>query len=920
MMEIAFAVDAITDENGLQAIYDRLRSLYATEQIDPNNIKGAKLVITNLPNLLPEIVTKYPTIFILTEPNGRPLLQNSVNSRRSLTNPLKMARSVVTYSKFAAKEIQKNYGIKALIQLPLAHPSPSLKSHKYILYSSLHKDIQNAFCKQIFRKYTCLEELKKARLYIDMTNEDACFNICLCHAAVYGVPCVVADTGANAELANSGDILLPGKSYKNQWVKAIKVALRDREKNSEKNKKNGSRFRNMSNLDKKIRDLLDKRTTKSPPMSSSLKQRKVKDKLKQMEKIKQAKSWAKGKKTMGRRETVTERNRRAKRFMRKPNPKPPPPQIKSKGAETAQFEIKPTPSWFTSIGAEVSIIVPMFRSRKAITNQIAKWDLTGDNLIKEIIYVDDHCPVNSHEAILPTWETRRQHLAARPIGKIIVSESNRGYGPACNLGAKFAHGKFLVFLNADTEVLPNWVRPMYDLIQTDPKIGMVGNLQLKPVGTKQFVDSAGSEFMWSGGHFEHIGRSVYNGSRIKDPFSIDRLPRDLAEVGQREMVTGCCFMIRKELFLKVGGYDEVYKIGYWEDSDMNMVIRRLGYKIMYQPQSRIIHTGGHSRCAGHGNAKQNRERFYFRWVNTGFVDKVAANRRPESKPTPNKSDLKSCVKGEVVGCVIACNEQEFLDASVRSVAPIVDRFIFVVGGNHYAYKAGMCNVNGYPNDATLEIARKLGKEFNGVVIEPPGRLWRDKTEMRNAYAKHLKPRNWMFMLDGDEVYKEGHLWVLAKMMEKYECFRIQYYLFWNNVETLGVGSWETYPQERIVKWKKGYRYKAPNHLAVSDATGKEIVNRVPTYAGNEKFFYHYSWVRPIEKIQQKMDYYQYQLKEEWGHKNILRNYVDDVFLKWREDPDSVKETHPRGGGSTAPFGGIHPHEVTQLIQTGKLNF
>lgn len=617
----------------------------------------------------------------------------------------------------------------------------------------------------------------------------------------------------------------------------------------------------------------------------------------------------------GRRETQIEKYKRHLRMQKRHNDS-------LNDSKSPSFHVVDTPSWFTNNNTcDVSIIVPMYRSKAVIKNQINLWDLEDDGLTKEIIYCDDLCPQQSAQHVLSSWEKRRHSLKGIHVGKIIQSHTNRGYGSNCNLGAKFALGKYLIFLNADVTVLPNWIRPMYDLIDKNEDIGLVGNLQLKSE-TGNIIDSLGSEWNWKNQRFEHIGRSILNGEKLTQPISFNEQSLNDMQPEQREMVTGCCFIISKDLFLKIEGYDESYKIGYWEDSDMNMAVQELNKKVYFTPKSRVIHIGGHSKSGGHEYLPENKKHFLNRWVKTGFVDSICSTPRPKDRKKPIfQNGIKDMIDGEVVGCIIACNEEEFIEASVRSVAPIVDRFIFVIGGNHYAYKAGMCNIKGYPSDNTLEIVKSLAKEFNGEVIEPPSRLWNNKTEMRNAYANKLNPGNWMFMLDGDEVYKTGQLWKVASLMTEYECLRMQYHLFWNNVNTLGIGSWEEYPQERIVKWKHGYHYKNPNHLAVTAANGVEVAQQVPTYNGSDKLFYHYSWVRPLEKIKQKMRYYQIQLANEWQRiGEVNDNYFDDVFLKWRTNPNSISYTHPRGGGSYCEFGGIHPYEVTKLIDAGKLNF
>lgn len=599
----------------------------------------------------------------------------------------------------------------------------------------------------------------------------------------------------------------------------------------------------------------------------------------------------------------------------KPQPKPQPQiqkkiiPIEAKEPQTVGYKILPTPEWFqNNKPVDISIIVPLYKSHVVIKEQIEHWDLNNDGLTKEIIYVNDFCPFNSYNVVLDTWESKKNSLKS-PVGKIILNTKNGGYASACNIGANHALGKYLIFLNADCVVTTNWVKPLYDLIESNKEIGLVGNMQIKKNG---YLDSAGSQWSWKNKTFEHVGRNIYNGKPLNGPFNSHAIPKDLLVPQQREMVTGCCFIIEKKLFETINGFDTNYKIGYWEDSDINMKVQELGYKVFFQPNSIIYHKVGHSAAGGHKFMTENRKLFHNRWVNSGRFEDFIITPRPGGKLETN---IKKNVNGDVIGCIIACNEEEFLEASVDSIAPLVNKWIIVIGGNEYAYKAGMCDSKGYPNDNTIEIANKLASKYGGEVIEPPGRLWKDKVEMRNSYASKLQEGQWMFMLDGDEVYNQNQLWRVTELMQQYEVIIENFHIFWNNVNTIGTGSWDNYPQERIVKWHKNFGYRGKNHLKVSLNDTTLADSTFPTYKGKEKLFYHYSWVRPIDKIRQKFDYYRYQTGKN------LPNYVDDVFLKWRTNPTSVKgRTHPLGGGDYASFTGIHPTQVQKLINEGKLNF
>ena len=187
----------------------------------------------------------------------------------------------------------------------------------------------------------------------------------------------------------------------------------------------------------------------------------------------------------------------------------------------------------------------MYKSHKVIVKQIEGWDLFDDGLKKEIIYVDDACPNRSHLQVVEAWKKRQSEIN-RPIGKILINENNVGYGYACNIGAKHANGKYLIFLNADTTVTCNWIKPIYDRFEQDETIGLIGNLQLKP--DKIHVDSAGSEWLWSKGTFEHIGRHSLYGKPLPEAMKWADMPPEYKKPAEREMVTGCCFAVPKKLW------------------------------------------------------------------------------------------------------------------------------------------------------------------------------------------------------------------------------------------------------------------------------------------------------------------------------------------------------------------------------------
>ena len=348
----------------------------------------------------------------------------------------------------------------------------------------------------------------------------------------------------------------------------------------------------------------------------------------------------------------------------------------------------PTPLWFRSTAkADVSVIIPLYKSHDVIVDLIRSLPLENEGLKVEFIFVDDQCPTNSRDAVMRAWENRKGDVKS-PVGKIIYNSKNKGYGGACNAGASFASGDYLIFLNADTKATPGWVKPMIDLFK-DKKVGLVGNMHLKEGGGWDgTIDSAGSEWKWNDMSFVHIARHCYQKQGIQSPFRPESAPKDLMIVGEREMVTGCCFAIPAELYKYIGGFNPNYRIGYWEDSEICLNVRELGYKILYQPKSVIYHKLGHTHSGGHKYFGTNRQFFMNKWVKSHRLDDLLLSEaRPKTQDPVRKILVKrTSAHGDalVAAGVCAGLKKKYPDADIlfstmfKEVIfenPYIDRFV-----------------------------------------------------------------------------------------------------------------------------------------------------------------------------------------------------------------------------------------------------
>jgi len=176
--------------------------------------------------------------------------------------------------------------------------------------------------------------------------------------------------------------------------------------------------------------------------------------------------------------------------------------------------------------------------------------------------------------------------------KILTSSQNSGFGSACNLGAKEAHGRYLCFLNPDTEIVSDNFQEIISEFENNEKTGVIG-IRLEEENRKIQDWSAGKEInLW-----DIIGNNL--GLKRSKKIWESRKKIECA------WVSGACLFIRKDLFEKLNGFDEKFFL-YFEDIDLCKRAIDLNYKILYFPKFAIKHFGGKS----FGSKKEQKKHYY----------------------------------------------------------------------------------------------------------------------------------------------------------------------------------------------------------------------------------------------------------------------------------------------------------------------
>jgi GT2 family glycosyltransferase len=181
-----------------------------------------------------------------------------------------------------------------------------------------------------------------------------------------------------------------------------------------------------------------------------------------------------------------------------------------------------------------------------------------------------------------TTEPEALALFDRHPVEVITSDGPFNFSRVNNLAVERTGGAYVVFLNNDTEVQsPEWLEAMVVLAEA-PDAGAVGPLLLYPNGTVQHAGVV----LGLRGTADHIMRGF--------PGDADGYAGSLSCTREVSAVTAACMLVRREVFLEVGGFDEHYGTHY-QDVDLCLRLRLGGRRNLYTPRAVVRHHEGATR-------------------------------------------------------------------------------------------------------------------------------------------------------------------------------------------------------------------------------------------------------------------------------------------------------------------------------------
>jgi glycosyltransferase involved in cell wall biosynthesis/Tfp pilus assembly protein PilF len=294
---------------------------------------------------------------------------------------------------------------------------------------------------------------------------------------------------------------------------------------------------------------------------------------------------------------------------------------------------------------------------------------------------------------------------------VIRNDTNRGFAAGCNQGLQESRGRYLVLLNNDTIVTAGWLDGLTAwAVHEWPSVGLVGPMtswssppQMIPVD--------------------------YQSPEQLQAFAARRA-RDFARQGVKvERLTGFCLLLRREVWEQLGGLDESFGLGFFEDDDFCVRVREAGFTLV-MALNVFVHHYGNRTFKGLGLDAQaqlqtNFDKFKAKWGE----ERCKGYRLPDQPGREPRSGRMT-----VSLCIIAKDEEHHLGQCLASAVDLVDQVVVVDTGS---------------TDRTREVARQHG----AIVVDFP---WVDSfAAARNESIRHATG-DWIFWVDCDEYLDEAN--------------------------------------------------------------------------------------------------------------------------------------------------------------------
>jgi GT2 family glycosyltransferase len=263
---------------------------------------------------------------------------------------------------------------------------------------------------------------------------------------------------------------------------------------------------------------------------------------------------------------------------------------------------------------DVSVVVVSHESRELLARCLAALAADAGRLATAETIVVDQASRDGTAAWL---------AAEHPDVRVVAVSENVGFGAGNNRGAAIARGRWLLLLNSDAFVRPGAIDELVRFGDAHPAAGAVGPKLLWPDGRLQrscrrfpTVFRLATEYLYL--------RKLAPRSRVLNGFYCGEFPHDAAR--RVDWLTGACVLVRRDLYERLGGFDEDFFL-YSEEVDLMARAAQLGAETWFDPAAEVVHLWGGTAGRASALALEEQARSHVRYLDKHASRATAARAR-----------------------------------------------------------------------------------------------------------------------------------------------------------------------------------------------------------------------------------------------------------------------------------------------------
>ena len=229
---------------------------------------------------------------------------------------------------------------------------------------------------------------------------------------------------------------------------------------------------------------------------------------------------------------------------------------------------------------DISVCIVNFNSKKQLEKCLNTIKPAIKPLSYEVIIIDNYSKDGSQEFI------KKHFIKVR----LIANNRNMGYTSQINRAMKIGKGKYKLIINPDSRLMPKSISNLVNFMKQKKRSGIAGPLVLNEDGSFQWSCRRGVARPFAVFcYFLGIAK-LFPQYPIFTGYHLNHL--DVKEINEVSGVSGSCMLVDQELINDIGYFDERF-FAYQEDSDYCLRAINSGWKVYYNPNSTVIHKGGH---------------------------------------------------------------------------------------------------------------------------------------------------------------------------------------------------------------------------------------------------------------------------------------------------------------------------------------